>query len=651
MTIKSKLLLALIIASITPIIIVSIFVVDVLRDQALDNFISSSRNEIRQVDNAIALYFKGIEENLTYLAKQPSLINADSSITSYLDKASVQMTPDQNGGLEQDIYDAFNEMGLTHPDYAYIYMGTQFGGFVQWPMGSSPANYDPRTRPFYQDAVSNFGQINRGDAYYWAPDDAVILSTVSTFKNKNDQSNGVIAIDVSLNTLTDIIKEIKLGKNGYLMMVEASGNILVDVGQPDNNFKKLSELDEAYQLLNNTNSGLIEVAINGQNYFANIYQSQKLGWKFIGLIGSEEVLQSRNDMIKLITITIIILTIVFIFSAIIFANRFAKPLQVVSGSLQDIASGEGDLTKTITINSKDETGKLALYFNQFLQAIKQIVLQISQSGQQMSQASEQAISIAQEMSNTSERQNQAVELVSTAFNEMVATANEVSNSCSAAATSATQSQQLVDEGQEHINNAVASVNQLADALTQSAVEIKNLERDSQEITVILDTIREIADQTNLLALNAAIEAARAGEQGRGFAVVADEVRALAKRTANSTQEIDELVKRLQNQTQGVSHHVNRSLDTSYTTVEITSSVQNSFQGISASVDVIHQMNTQIATAAEQQHSVTEDINSHIHQIHQDAAVVEDMSKKAQDNSQELGSIASQLNTVVARFRT
>lgn len=651
MSIKKKLLIALIIASIIPILIVSISVVNITRNQSIENFLHNSKNEIRQVDNAIAIYFNGIEENLTYLTETSSMLAADNSITSYMNKDSVQMTPMNNGALEQEIYTLFDDLGKTHPNYEYIYMGTQFGGFIQWPTGKNPAQYDPRSRPFYQDALSNAGQIEQGDAYYWEPDDAVILSTTTTFKNKDGHNNGVIAIDVSLNTLTDIIKQIKLGEDGYLMMVEESGNILVDAGKAENNFKKLSDLDEAYQLLNNTESGLVELSLHNQDYLANVYKSDKLGWKFIGLISVDEVMQSSNDMIKIILITVAILTSLFVVGAVIFANRIAKPLQIVSSSLQDIASGDGDLTNTLTVNSKDETGKLAFYFNQFLDAIKQIVLQISDSGKQMSQASEHAISIAQEMSSTSERQYQAVELVSTAFNEMVATANEVSNSCTAAASSANQGQKLVTEGQQHINQAVASVNQLAEVLTQSSLEISNLEKDSQSITVILDTIRGIADQTNLLALNAAIEAARAGEQGRGFAVVADEVRALAKRTSDSTQEIDELVKRLQTQTQGVAVSMSRSLESSKSTVDITSSVQGSFQGISESVDVIHQMNTQIATAAEEQHQVAEDINSHIHQIHQDAVSVEDMSKRAKSNSEELGGIASQLNTIVARFRT
>ncbi|MBF4259747.1 methyl-accepting chemotaxis protein, partial [Vibrio anguillarum] len=176
---------------------------------------------------------------------------------------------------------------------------------------------------------------------------------------------------------------------------------------------------------------------------------------------------------------------------------------------------------------------------------------IGHAGEQMGESAQRAATISEDLSAVSQRQKQAVEMVSTAFNEMVSTANEVATLCSSAAQAADDSQQLVSQGQQNIHTAVSSVNQLADYISTSSTTIQELENDSQGITAILDTIRGIAEQTNLLALNAAIEAARAGEQGRGFAVVADEVRALAKRTQDSTEEINGLVVRLQNRTKEV----------------------------------------------------------------------------------------------------
>ncbi|MBF4301748.1 methyl-accepting chemotaxis protein, partial [Vibrio anguillarum] len=200
--------------------------------------------------------------------------------------------------------------------------------------------------------------------------------------------------------------------------------------------------------------------------------------------------------------------------------------------------------------------------------------------------------------------------------------------CSSAAQAADDSQQLVSQGQQNIHTAVSSVNQLADYISTSSTTIQELENDSQGITAILDTIRGIAEQTNLLALNAAIEAARAGEQGRGFAVVADEVRALAKRTQDSTEEINGLVVRLQNRTKEVAEQMTVSLNASRKTVTTTESVNDSFTGIYQSVLSIHDMNTQIATAAEEQHLVAEEINRNIHQVQEDTQKVDDVSSRA-----------------------
>ncbi|WP_416340222.1 methyl-accepting chemotaxis protein [Pseudomonas sp. C11] len=254
------------------------------------------------------------------------------------------------------------------------------------------------------------------------------------------------------------------------------------------------------------------------------------------------------------------------------------------------------------------------------------------------------------MNDVAERQRGAVEMVSTAFNEMVATANEVARSCSEAASSADDGQRQVHAGQTQIEDATDSVTRLSDNLKQSALALQALEQDSQNINAILGTIRSIAEQTNLLALNAAIEAARAGDQGRGFAVVADEVRALARRTADSTGEIDSLLGGLARRTQEVTRQMQNSLEMSQSSVERISLASQSFEQIRGSVDHIRDQNTQIATAAEEQHQVAEEINRHIAQIQSDALLVENLAQSAHRDSQELAQLSEQLHGLVGRFR-
>ena len=645
MNIKQKLTCAFAAIACLPILLVTAVVIYKERGQAEADFLDGSSREIRQVDNAMSLFFKGITENVDYLASLPQMMAAPTLKNySSADAASTPL-PETNQELES-IFDRFAK---SHPTTAYLSYGRVDGGYAIWPSDPGLSSYDPRVRPWYKTAMSAPGKTQRTAAYYWAPDDAVLIGTVRTVNDTQGAIAGVVGLDVSLKQLTDLVKQIKIGQTGYLMLVEGSGNVLVDPQNAANNFKSLADLGGDYARMAGAD-GLLEVELNGTRYMANIWSSPSLGWRFIGLIEHDEVMAKANDLAWQVGVIVLILGLVFAMVGTLFANLIVNPIRSVASGLEGIAQGEGDLTRNLNIQGKDETALLARWFNQFLGTIRQLVQRIIEASAALRQTSDGSTRVAQDMNDVAERQRGAVEMVSTAFNEMVATANEVARSCSEAATSADDGQRQVHAGQAQIEDATDSVSRLSDNLKQSALALQALEQDSQNINAILGTIRSIAEQTNLLALNAAIEAARAGDQGRGFAVVADEVRALAQRTADSTGEIDSLLGGLARRTQEVTRQMQNSLEMSQASVERISLASNSFEQIRGAVDHIRDQNTQIATAAEEQHQVAEDINRHIAQIQSDALLVENLAQSAHRDSQELAQLSEQLHGLVGRFR-
>lgn len=499
--------------------------------------------------------------------------------------------------------------------------------------------------------MANPGKPFRTEAYYYAADDTTYVSTVRTIGNKLGATGGVVSIDVTLKQLTEIVKQIKLGETGYLMLMENTGTVLVDPKQPEHNFKALSSLGDGYAQLAKAGKGLVEVELNGERYMANVWPSEQVGWTFIGLIKQTEVMSSATQLTWLIAIIAAVLAVIFAVVGASFASLIVRPIRSVASGLEGIAQGEGDLTKDLQIRGSDETAQLANWFNQFLAAIRSLIQNIGLAATRILATSHSSTQVSSDMAEAAGRQREAVDMVSTAFHEMVATANEVARSCSQAAESADSGQRQAREGQQQIDAAVSSVDQLSQEIEQSAQSMQQLERDSNDIQSILGTIRSIAEQTNLLALNAAIEAARAGEQGRGFAVVADEVRALAKRTADSTAEIDSLLGNLAKRTSQVTQQMHASLEVSQQSVSRIGLARSSFGQIRESVDVIRDMNTQIATAAEEQHQVAEDINRHISQIHGDAQLVAELANSARLDSQNLAGLSNELDVLVRRFRT
>ena len=646
MNIKQKLTWAFAAIACLPVIVVAVLVVFNVREAAKDDFVDSSGREIRQIDNGMKQFFDGISQNVEYLAKDPRSVAAkDLKNYSGADAPQIPLTENNHKFLE-----LFEGFAKSHPSTAYLSIGLSDGGYASWPDDPKIVNYDPRQRPWYKAAIAAPGTTVRTGAYYWAPDDVSLIGTVHTVTDAAGKLVGVVGLDVSLKQLTELVKNIKLGNSGYLMLVEANGNVLVDPSDANHNFKPLADLGANYAELAKRADGPTQVEIDGKVYMVNIISSQGLGWRFIGLIEREEVMAKASSLTWLIAAIAAALAVIFAIVGASFARVIVRPIRGVADGLQEIAEGEGDLTRQLNVQGKDETATLAGWFNQFLGMISQLVQRIGTASSDLQVAAADTSEVARNMDEVAGRQREAVELVSTAFNEMVATANEVARSCSQAATSADNGYRDVHDGQQHISEATGSVLKLSKDLQQSTETMQMLEQDSKNINSILDTIRSIAEQTNLLALNAAIEAARAGDQGRGFAVVADEVRALARRTADSTGEIDGLLGNLARRTQEVTQQMQGSLQVSQNSVERIQQARDSFDKIRTSVDSIRDQNTQIATAAEEQHQVAEEINRHIAQIHADAQLVEEFAHSAQSGSGRLTDISGQLRGLVGRFK-
>ncbi|MBW8126934.1 methyl-accepting chemotaxis protein [Pseudomonas sp. LAP_36] len=645
MKIKNKLVLAFVSVAFIPVSLVAVISVMNTRTQAVDQFIDGSTREIRQIDGNIRQFFDGTLQNVDQMATDP-VYTSVNTLKNYqpADAASQPMPAEA-----QAVIDRFARFGATHPAAAILSIGLEDGTYAKWPDDPQLAKYDPRTRPWYKAAMASPGKTVRTPAYYYDKDDVALVGTARALLD-NGKAKGVFVVSVSLKNLTELVKSIKLGESGYVMLIE-DGVVLVDPRDAAHSFKPLKDLGAAYAQLANTPQGSTEVVIDGVRYMANVWTSPSLGWRYIGLIEQREVMAEATRMTYLTAIIVGVLVLIFGLIAAAFSKVIVKPIGQVSTGLQSIAEGEGDLRHELQVQGKDETAELAGWFNKFLAAIRQLIQHIGAASANLQNASKVNSEVAHNMNEAAGRQREAVELVSTAFNEMVATANEVARSCSGAAESAENGHRRVAEGKQQIEVTTDNVNRLGRRLTESSQAMVELEAGSRSINQILGTIRAIAEQTNLLALNAAIEAARAGDQGRGFAVVADEVRALAKRTSDSTGEIEQLLGTLENKTQEVTQKMGSCLDLSRASVSSIESARDSFEGIQLSVNEIRDQNLQISAAAEEQHSVAEEINRHIQQIYDEARLVESLANSAQDDSGRLSNLSDELNGLVGRFKS
>nr|WP_223547592.1 methyl-accepting chemotaxis protein [Pseudomonas sp. A-B-19] len=473
-----------------------------------------------------------------------------------------------------------------------------------------------------------------------------------------------------------LLSSITYGKDGYFFGYDSNTVRLFKANSPEGvgqSFKDNRDPNGVY-----VNRDLVKVARDGTHYLQ--YSSPlpgntqvlvpKLGyteylpkWDMavgtsVNLDGIEaqvavveaKVQERMQGMVLSIVGVALVVLLVIAAAGMLLANTILRPLHLMKANLDDIAAGEGDLTRRLTITSQDELGELAGSFNRFVDKIHGLVRQITEMTSQLTGLVNQVSDQANRSDQAMERQRQETDQVATAINEMSAAAQEVAKSAQNAAVAARQTDEEGQAAKRVVAGSIEKIHALVDDIRSSGVSLDSLQKDVSSIVSVLGVIRSIAEQTNLLALNAAIEAARAGEAGRGFAVVADEVRALASRTQISTQEIQGMIDRLQAGTRSAVEAMRRSSEAGDGTSAQANEAGASLDAMAQLIATINSMNAQIASAAEEQTAVAEEINRSVHQIAVAVDSVADETQLGAQTSRSLADLGQRLGGLVGQFR-
>ncbi|NOI91677.1 methyl-accepting chemotaxis protein [Vibrio splendidus] len=533
-----------------------------------------------------------------------------------------------------------------------IFLGTPEGGMYRSHPERNRAGYDPRQRPWYQEANAAGKQIIT-TAYQDAITKALLVTIAEPVRH-NGKLVGVVGADVLIDQLVNDVISLDVGDNANAMLIDASDGTFL--AHPDSalSLKPVSQLsnDISMPIIENAvRTGSIEI-IKERGAEKLLYFTKVPNTNWIFAVQMDKATEEANHSTLLtqliITATVITLIVIVLVSWLV--SFLFRDLNRVSAALEEIASGEGDLTQRLEPKSDDEIGKLAENFNRFVGNMHTMVIKLSEVSAALGNQARQTASQAEERSARIQMQQDEINMVATAVNEMAAATQEIAGNADHTAQNSSEAVGACEHGTGQVTQTQSSIQNLAQEVQIATNVILELEEHGNSINAILSNIQGIAEQTNLLALNAAIEAARAGEQGRGFAVVADEVRVLSQRTHGSTQEIQQTIELLQGTTGKAVSIMNDSRSLAETSVDDANSAAASLTQIHAAVERISDMATQIASAAEEQASVTSEITRNTEGIRDVSNELADEAHQAAEQAAQLSELSHELESEISRFK-
>ncbi|WP_282374986.1 methyl-accepting chemotaxis protein [Pseudomonas sp. PS01302] len=497
-------------------------------------------------------------------------------------------------------------------EFLQNFIGLADGSVVMEPVTALPDQYDPRIRPWYKDTATS-NTLNLSEPYVSQSTQQLVLS-INTPLNSDGKLIGVASGDLSLDALTKMIGGLDLNGLGYAFMVNVQGKILVSPNR-DHLMKTLAEVygDHPPQLEQPFNT----VMLDGRKQIIGFTPIRGLSgaqW-YIGIsIDHDKAYAAMGELRKSAVFATLITVAIIVGLLGSLMHVLMRPLRTLGTAMQTVAEGEGDLTLRLSTQSRDEFGTVAQSFNTFVERIHRSMLEVASTTRHLNQMVEQVHSSSIVSLSSCDEQNQRSNSIATSLNELGATAQEIARNASSASVQASTAKSQAMEGQIVLSKTLAVINELSEKIHTSSGRLEVLNGRTVDIGRILEVIKSISQQTNLLALNAAIEAARAGEAGRGFAVVADEVRSLAHRTQSSAEEIQQMIEELQSDSRSSVNTMDESQQYSAQSISIATQAGERFDAVTQGITLIDGVNQSVAAATEEQTSVIELLNVDIVEI-------------------------------------